>query len=608
MSLPLEDYAVIGNTRTAAVIGVDGSIDWLCLPRFDSGACFAALLGDEGNGHWQVAPAGGITSRRHRYLGDSLVLETVLGTDGGEVRVVDCLALPRDRHDRSVRLVRVVEGVRGTVDMRSHLVVRFDYGHIIPWVHDRPPHLLVTAGPDSMLIGGDVAHDQVDGPGLAGRFTVHEGRRTVLWLAWSAPGDPPPEPVDPAEADHTRSRWQDWADRCRYQGPYRDAVVRSLLLLKGLSYGPSGGIVAAATTSLPEDLGGVRNWDYRYCWLRDATYTLMALLDAGYEDEARAWREWLLRALAGRPEQMQIMYGIDGTRRLPEIEIDWLPGYAGSSPVRVGNAAHAQFQLDVYGELMDALHQSRDRGIEPEPHAWQVQRELLDYLESHWESPDNGIWEVRGARRNFVHSKVMAWTAVDRAVRAVEQFGLDGPVERWRQLRQRIHDEACIRGYDAERNTFTQFYGSKGIDASLLLMPSVGFLSADDERVRGTVSAIERELLHEGFVRRYDPEADADTDGLPGSEGAFLPCTLWLADAYLLLGRRDEATAAFERVLGVRNDVGLLTEEYDVAARRLVGNLPQAFSHVPLVNTAIALSGSGGGVLRRGRRTQQQPS
>ncbi|HET9656777.1 MAG TPA: glycoside hydrolase family 15 protein [Kineosporiaceae bacterium] len=607
MALQLEDYAVVGNTRSAAVIGVDGSVDWLCLPRFDSGACFAALLGGPEHGRWQLAPAGELHQRRHRYQGDSLVLETEFGTRDGKIRVVDCMPLPKDRADRATRLIRVVEGIGGRVPVHSELAIRFDYGHVVPWLHDHDAGMLAAAGPDCLLIGGDVRHRRAGGDLLTADFTVGTGERVALWAAWSAVGDPLPGPSSAGEVDHARTRWQEWADRCRYRGRYREAVVRSLLLLKCLSYAPSGGIVAAATASLPEDLGGVRNWDYRYCWLRDATYTLLALLDAGYTEEARAWRGWLLRALAGRPEQMQIMYGIDGRRRLTELELDWLPGYEQSRPVRIGNAAHAQFQLDVYGELMDALHQARSHDIAPEEHAWEVQRVLLDFLQSHWDDPDNGIWEVRGRRRHFVHSKVMAWAAMDRAVKGVERFGLDGPLERWRALRQQIHDEVCARGYDADRDTFTQFYGSRGLDAALLLLPSVGFLPPDDPRITGTVAAVERELSREGFIRRYDPDADGDTDGLPGSEGAFLPCTLWLADAYLLQGRRDEAREVFERVLGVRNDTGLLTEEYDVTAHRLVGNLPQAFSHVPLVNTAISLDGLDGdeqaGAIRGRSRT-----
>jgi GH15 family glucan-1,4-alpha-glucosidase len=578
---------------------VDGSVDWLCLPRFDSGACFAALLGTPDNGRWRIAPVGGTGSSRHHYRGDSLVLETVFRTDSGQVRVTDCMPVPWDRTDDGGRLVRVVDGVQGSVDLRSSLRVRFDYGQVTPWIHERDEDLLAAAGPDCLLIGGDVRHHTGDTPELVADFTVRQGQRFVLWVSWAAAGEPLPRPVAAAEVERATRWWQDWADRCSYRGPYREPVLRSLLVLKGLSYGPTGGIVAAATASLPEDLGGTRNWDYRYCWLRDATYTLMALLEGGYTDEARAWREWLLRALAGSPDQMQIMYGVDGRRRLTETELEWLPGYQQSRPVRVGNAAHGQFQLDVYGELMDALHQARGQGIPPQEHAWDVQRALLDFLEGRWHEPDNGIWEVRGSRRHFVHSKVMAWTAVDRGIKGVERFGLDGPVDRWRQTRQAIHDEVCLKGFDAQRETFTQFYGSKGVDATLLLMPSVGFLPADDPRVRGTVAEIERRLCEDGFVHRYDPGADHDADGLSGSEGAFLACSFWLADAYLLQGRHEEATAAFERVLQVRNDVGLLTEEYDVGARRLVGNLPQAFSHVPLVNTAIGLSGQGGAPRRR---------
>jgi GH15 family glucan-1,4-alpha-glucosidase len=599
MPLRLEDYAVLGNTRSAAVVGVDGSIDWLCLPRFDSGACFAAILGTPDNGRWLLAPTGEVSERRHRYLGDTLVLETTFSTSEGRVRVLDAMPLPRGRGDEAACVVRVVEGLHGRVDLRSELVVRYDYGHIVPWVRHQDGRLLLAAGPDAVVLDADVPHEADDDGTLSAQFSVSQGQRLELSMTWFAVGEPVPATPDAgAEVERARHWWQEWAGRGGYDGPYREAVVRSLLLLKGLSYAPSGGIVAAATASLPEALGGPRNWDYRFCWLRDATYTLLALLHGGYEDEAVAWREWLLRALAGRPEQMQIMYGIDGRRRLTEVELDWLPGYEGSTPVRVGNAAHAQFQLDVYGELMDALHQAREHGISPNEHALDVQRALMDFLESHWDEPDNGIWEMRGPRRNFVHSKVMAWAAVDRAIKGAKRHGLGGPVEHWKQLRGRIHEEVCAKGWDDERQTFTQFYGSRGLDSALLLMAPVGFLPAGDERIRGTVRAVERELMHDGFLRRYDPEADGG-DSLQGQEGTFLPCTLWLADVYLLQGRTDDARQTLERVLAVRGSAGLLTEEYDVSARRLVGNLPQAFSHVPLVNTAISLGRPDGPVAQR---------
>ena len=606
MALRLEDYAVLGNTRSAAVIGVDGSMDWLCLPRFDSGACFAAILGTPDNGRWLVAPQGDVKERRHRYLGDTLVLETTFETSEGRIRVLDAMPLPRNHADDTACVVRVVEGLQGRVDVRSELTVRFDYGHIFPWVQHQEGRLLLAAGPDAVILDSDVQHEADADGHLSAHFAVSEGQRVELSVTWFPVGAPVPAPPNPrAEVERARNYWQEWADRGTYQGQYREAVIRSLLLLKGLSYGPSGGIVAAATTSLPEALGGVRNWDYRFCWLRDATYTLLALLHGGYKEEAVGWREWLLRALAGKPEQMQIMYGVDGRRRLTEVELDWLAGYEKSSPVRVGNAAHAQFQLDVYGELMDALHQSREHGISPNEHALDVQRLLMNFLESHWDEPDDGIWEVRGPRRDYVHSKMMAWAAVDRAVKDAERHGLDGPVDEWRKLRSRIHDEVCAKGYDDERQTFTQFYGSRGLDAALLLMAPVGFLPADDDRVRGTVRAIERELLDEGFVHRYNAEADAGGDGLPGKEAAFLPCTLWLADNYLLQGRTDEARKVVDRVLAIRGSAGLLTEEYDVKAHRLVGNLPQAFSHVPLVNTAISLENPDGPVNNRGKGSRQ---
>jgi GH15 family glucan-1,4-alpha-glucosidase len=575
------------------------------MPRFDSGACFAAILGNPDNGRWLLAPAGEVKSREHRYVEDTLVLETTFETPDGRIRVLDAMPLPRNHSDDAASVVRVVQGLQGRVEVRSELIVRYDYGHIVPWVQHQEGRLLLAAGPDAVVVDSDAPHEADDQGRLSARFAVSEGQRVELSITWFPVGAPVPAAPNPrAEVDRARAYWQEWAGRGRYDGPYREAVVRSLLLLKGLSYGPSGGIVAAATTSLPEALGGVRNWDYRFCWLRDATYTLLALLHGGYQDEAVAWREWLLRALAGRPEQMQIMYGVDGRRRLTEVELDWLPGYEKSSPVRVGNAAHAQFQLDVYGELMDALHQSREHGIPPNEHALDVQQVLMNFLESHWDEPDDGIWEVRGPRRDFVHSKVMAWAAVDRAVKDAERHGLQGPLEKWKQLRGRIHDEVCAKGWDAERQTFTQFYGSRGLDAALLLIAPVGFLPADDDRVRGTVRAIERELLHDGFVNRYNAQADAGGDGLPGHEATFLPCTLWLADVYLLQGRTDEARQVLERVLSIRGRAGLLTEEYDVSARRLVGNLPQAFSHVPLVNTAITLGNPDGPVTRRGRHSR----
>ncbi|MFL6120108.1 glycoside hydrolase family 15 protein [Actinophytocola sp.] len=612
MALRIEDYALIGDTQTAGLVGYDGAVDWLCLPRLDSAACFAALLGDAENGRWSIAPAGEYRTVRRAYREDTLVLETELASDEGTVRLVDCMPI-RERHPV---LLRMVIGVQGRVRMRSDLNIRFDYGHVRPWTRVDGSRVTAVAGPDVVVVDADVPHERRDGRGArqhcVAEFTVGEGDQVAFRLTATGPRDGDPGPMAVPEAIESTARWwRRWAGRCAYDGEYRDVVVRSLISLKALTYGPSGGIAAAATTSLPEQLGGVRNWDYRYCWIRDATFTLMALLDAGYEGEAVAGREWLLRALAGDPRGMQIMYGVEGERRLPEFELPWLAGYAGARPVRVGNAAAEQYQLDVYGELMDALHQARAAGIPPDPEAWEVQRELMDFLESHWRDPDNGIWEMRGPRRHFTHSKVMAWVGVDRAVKAVEHFGLDGPADRWKRLRQDIFDEVCDNGFDKRRRAFTQYYGSSTLDASLLLIPAVGFLPADDARVRGTVEAVEKHLCHDGFVERYTmTDQTEQVDGLPPGEGAFLPCTFWLADNYILQGRTDEGRALFERLVGLCNDVGLLTEEYDPHADRLVGNVPQAFSHVALVNTAMNLANSHGPARRRaetGRRERRRP-
>ncbi len=579
----IEDYALIGDCQTAALVARDGSIDWLSLPRFDSGACFAALLGAPDHGRWQLAPAVEVRAVTRRYRPDTLVLETDFQVEGGAVRVVDCMPPRTDAPD----LIRQVVGLRGRVPMRLHLVIRFDYGSIVPWVRRIPDGIRAIAGPDSLVLRTPVALRGENMTTVA-EFTVAEGERVPFELTWYPSHQPMPGGVDVDEAvRHTEAWWTDWSGRGRYRGPWRDAVVRSLVTLKALTYAPTGGIAAAATTSLPERLGGVRNWDYRFCWLRDATFTLYALMMGGYVEEARAWREWLLRAVAGDPSQIQIMYGLAGERRLTELELDWLPGYEGAAPVRIGNAAHAQLQLDIYGEVMDALHVARLEGLAPDENAWRVQRELLEYLERIWAEPDEGIWEVRGPRRHFTHSKVMAWVALDRAVKGVEQLGLDGPVARWRRVRDAIHEEVCRRGVDPGRNAFVQYYGGTDLDASLLMIPLVGFLPADDPRVRGTVEAIERELLHDGFVRRYPTRPEVD--GLPPGEGAFLPCTFWLADNYALLGRRRDAEACFERLLDLRNDVGLLSEQYDPAAKRFTGNFPQAFSHVSLINTACNL-------------------
>jgi GH15 family glucan-1,4-alpha-glucosidase len=599
MALRIEDYALIGDGETAALVGADGSIDWFCVPRFDSAACFAALLGTPEHGRWLVAPCAEVHRTRRRYRERTLVLETEMETADGAVRLVDFMP-PRHGH---ADIVRLVEGVRGHVTMRMELEVRFDYGAIVPWVRRLDDGtLMAIAGPDALCLRTPVPH-RGRGAMTVAEFTVGPGDRVPLTLTWYPSHEAPPEPFDPIGAlEDTESSWRRWCDRCTYDGEWYEAVSRSLIVLKALAYGPTGGIVAAPTTSLPECLGGTRNWDYRFCWIRDATFSLYALMIAGYVDEAVAWRDWLLRAVAGNPRALQIVYGPAGERRLPETEIPWLPGYEGSSPVRVGNAAVEQHQLDVYGELMDVMQVGRRAGIRHDGDSWELQKALMDFLESAWRRPDEGIWEVRGPRRHFTHSKVMAWVAFDRAVRAVETFGHDGPVARWRGLRDAVHDEVCRRGYDAERGSFVQYYGSRQLDASLLMIPLVGFLPASDPRVRGTVEAIERELVVDGLVWRYRPDDSAHVDALPPGEGVFLPCSFWLADNLSLLGRHAEACRLFERLLALRNDVGLLAEEYDPAARRLLGNFPQAFTHVSLVNTARNLTRAGGPAEDRARQ------
>jgi GH15 family glucan-1,4-alpha-glucosidase len=598
MPLPLEDYALIGDTHTAALVGRDGSIDWLCLPRFDSAAAFAALLGDERHGRWRIAPSIPVVFATRRYRDDALVLETLHETAAGTVRVTDFMTPRRGQ----ARVVRLVEGVSGVVPMRMELNLRFDYGAAVPWMRQGRQGFSAVSGPDAVELRTDVPLEIVTGEATAS-FTLRTGQREAFVLVWHpSHGDPPP-PIDPWDAARNTTRfWREWARRCTYRGEWRDAVVRSLITLKAMTYRPTGGIVAAVTTSLPEDLGGRRNWDYRFCWLRDATFTLYSMLMAGYEAEAEAWREWLLRAVAGDPRDLKIMYGIAGERRSPEIELDWLPGYERSRPVRVGNEAGAQHQLDVYGEVLDLFHQAAREGLPHEAAVWNIETRIMEILESSWREPDEGIWEVRGGRRHFTHSKVMAWVGVDRAVRDIELFGFDGPVDRWRALRDEIHAEVCREGYDAELGAFTQSYGSRELDAATLMMPLVGFLPADDGRVVGTADRIAERLMVDGFVLRYDP--GTDVDGMSSGEGAFLPCTCWLADCFALQGRDAEARELFERVLSVRNDVGLLAEEYDPLRGRLVGNFPQAFSHVSLVGTARNLSrGVTGPAERRRRRS-----
>ena len=585
----IEDYALIGDCHSAALVGRDGSIDWLCWPRFDSPACFAALLGEERNGRWKIAPVGEIRSVKRAYREDTLVLETGFETAQGAVALIDFMPV-RGQH---CNLVRIVKGLRGRVPMEMQMILRFDYGASVPWVtrlqegDEAPYGVRAIAGPDMAVLRADVP---VKGEDLTtvSRFEVGEGDSLAFVLSHGASHLPPPPAIDPQHALRaTEEFWTHWSRRCKARGDWAGHVRRSAITLKALTYAPTGGVLAAPTTSLPERLGGVRNWDYRFCWLRDATFMLLGAMNAGYYGEAEAWREWLLRAVAGSPEQIQIMYGIAGERRLTELEIPWLAGYEGSAPVRTGNAAASQLQLDVYGEVMDVLYQACKGGLAGSEATWGVQSALLAHLERIWQSPDEGLWEVRGPRRQFTHSKVMCWVAFDRAVKLVEQFGMKGPVGRWRELRSRIHADVCANGFDAARGAFVQSYGSKALDASLLLIPITGFLPADDPRVIGTVRAIEKDLVVDGLVRRYHTH-QAD-DGLPPGEGVFLACSFWLADNLLLQGRREEARRLFERLLALRNDVGLLAEEYDPAARRFLGNFPQAFSHVALVNTAMNL-------------------
>ena len=594
MSTPLEDYAIIGDIETVALVSRSGSIDWLCLPRFDSGACFAALLGDERHGRWQLAPATEPRAVRRRYRPGTLVLETEFDCDGGTVRLVDSMPPRGVQRGHNPDVVRVVEGVRGRVAMQMQLTIRFDYGWVVPWVtrNDSGSYRAV-AGPDALLLTTPVPVHGEDLSTVA-EFEVGEGDQIPFVLVWHPSYEAVPEPVDGiASTASTTSWWEDWSAKSTYDGGWKDAVDRSLITLKALTYGPTGGIVAAPTTSLPEHMGGVRNWDYRYVWLRDATFTLQTLLLAGYRKEAVAWRDWLLRAVAGDPSRLQIMYGIAGERRLTEMKLPWLPGYGDSAPVRIGNAASNQIQHDVYGELMDALHHARRSGMEPDDTAWRMQGAFLRHLEDIWSEPDHGIWEVRGPKRAFTHSRVMSWVAFDRAIKAVENSGLEGPVDRWRQLRDEIHAEVCSKGFDAERNTFTQSYGDAGLDASLLLIPQVGFLPPDDERVHGTVAAVERELgIGDALLLRY--RVSSSDDGLPGDEGAFLLCSFWLVDALAMIGRHEDARRRFERLLELRNDVGLLAEEYDPAAGRLLGNFPQAFSHIGLIDSAFNLSSGAG--------------
>jgi GH15 family glucan-1,4-alpha-glucosidase len=582
----IEDYGLIGDLQTAALVSRHGCIDWLCLPRFDSGAIFAALLGDSENGHWTIQPAGEFHSPGRGYRGDTLVLETDLETPTGAVRLIDFMPPRGNAPD----VVRIVEGVRGRVDMLLELVLRFDYGSIVPWVRNLEGTLVAIAGPDAISVNTPV---ELEGRNLHtyARFTVEEGDRVPFVLTWTPSHEPLPEAIDAEQAlTETVDYWEEWIARCKSSGRWEASVRRSLLTLKALTYAPTGGIVAAPTTSLPEALGGVRNWDYRYCWLRDATLTLLAFLRAGYVEEARAWRNWLLRAIAGSPEDIQVMYGVAGERRLVELELPWLAGYEGSRPVRIGNGAAEQLQLDVYGEIVDALHAARRRGLEASDPAWALTRKVFEWLESAWREPDQGIWEVRGPRRHFTHSKVMAWVAFDRAVKYVEELGREGSLERWQATRDAIREDVLENGFNLELGAFVQFYGSDRLDASLLLIPLVGFLPAKDERVVGTVEAIQRDLMRDGFVERYRADTEnVEVDGLPPGEGVFLPCSFWLVAVLAQQGRTEEAEELFDRLVALSNDLGLIAEEYDTGRNRLVGNFPQAFTHLTLVETAYTL-------------------
>ena len=592
MALRIEDYAIIGDMHTAAVVGADGSIDWLCLPDFDSPSCFARLVGTDAHGYWKIAPAGGasaVLSSRRRYREDSLVLETEFETATGTVRVTDFMPVGLSHP----HVMRIVEGLAGSVEMALELTVRFDYGDAVPWTTSSPGLVRMTAGPDAVALWHRVHPEGRDLTTVAD-FTVATGQRFPFTLVWHPSNEGPPAPLDTHYAlEHTDVFWREWAGRCTYDGRWRDAVVRSLLTLKALTVETTGGVVAAPTTSLPEALGGGRNWDYRYCWLRDAAFTLESLMRGSYLEEALAWRDWLVRAVAGDPARLQIMYGPSGERRLVEWEADWLPGYESSSPVRIGNAASGQFQLDVYGEVMSALHAAAHADGAPNEAAWALQMKLIEFLATAWTEPDDGIWEVRGPRRHFTHSKVMAWVALDRAVCTLEQWpDLEGDLKGWRAMRARIHDDVCAHGFNEAVGAFTQYYGADTLDASVLMIPLVGFLPADDPRVVGTVEAVERRLLVDGLVLRYETSDAGPVDGLSGREGAFLACSFWLVDCLHLIGRTADAEAMFERLVGLSNELGLLAEEYDPFAGRLVGNFPQAFSHVSLVNSAFRLAGA----------------
>ena len=587
----IEDYAFLSDTQTGALVSRDGCVDWLCFPRFDSPACFASLLGARENGRWFFHPDEEVERTRRRYRDETLVLETEIETKSGAVRLIDFMPPRGENPD----IIRIVEGLRGKMSMHMELIIRFDYGQIVPWVRKRHDGLEAIAGPDGLILRTPIETCGKDLTTVA-EFSVAKGDRVPFVLTWFASHAKPPRKVNAEHAlRDTEKYWRDWSSQFQSKGEWRDAVMRSLITLKGLTYAPTGGLVAALTTSLPEEIGGVRNWDYRFCWLRDAALILLALLRSGYREEAKSWRQWLLRAIAGSPAQMQAIYGVRGERRLEEFEIPWLSGYEKSKPVRIGNAASNQFQLDVYGEILAAIWQADRAGLKLEAPDWALMVALMKFLESNWHKPDEGIWEVRGGRKHFTHSKMMAWVAFDRAVKLVEECGCaaNEHISRWQKLRDQIHAEVCERGYNTRKKAFTQFYGSDALDASLLTMPLTGFLPAADERVRSTIEAIERELVQEGFVLRYRPQEE-NVDGLPGREGVFLPCSFWLADCLHLLDRKKEARELFERLLNVRNDLGLLSEEYDPREKRQLGNFPQAFSHVALISAARILGDNKG--------------
>jgi GH15 family glucan-1,4-alpha-glucosidase len=584
MPLPIEDYAAIGDGHTAALIGIDGSIDWLCLPQFDSPACFAGLLGNDDNGHWLLGPSGKHSAVR-RYIGDTAVLETTYVTDSGEIRVTDLMPTG----DRRADVVRRVEGVRGTVSVRHSWVVRYDYGRVRPWVHreevEGQPAIIATAGPDKLVLTGPRLPPAVDGHHEE-TFDVEAGDRLDFALTWIPSYRKIPEAVDiETRLEWTLDEQQTWADACQYDGPWRRQVVRSLVTLRGLTHIDTGGIVAAPTTSLPEDFGGARNWDYRYCWLRDAALTLESFLAAGRADHAHHWRNWLLRAIAGDPEDMQVMYTVEGGRHLPERELDHLVGYADSRPVRIGNGAVDQRQTDVLGEVMCALSMARNHGVTETRDSWSLQRTLVNRLVDTWRRPDNGLWEIRGEQRHFTHSRVMVWAAFDRAIEGVQQHGLHGPVDEWRAVRDAVREEIMERGFDTARNTFTQHYDTDEVDASLLVLPMVRFIEGDDPKMVGTIEAVEKDLMNDGLLMRY--RTGSGVDGLEGDEHPFLACSFWLVSAYALAGRGDDAAALMDRLVALGNDVGLLSEEYDVVGNRMVGNFPQAFSHLALVSAAM---------------------